>query len=85
MSELLQFALVTFTSVLFIVDPIAVIPTYLVITQDETPAQRAITARRACIARHVSASGRRAGGPGKAFSGRPHAVLPGLILHQDRG
>lgn len=50
MSELLQFALVTFTSVLFIVDPIAVIPTYLVITQDETAAQRAITARRACIA-----------------------------------
>ncbi len=50
MSELLQFALVTFTSVLFIVDPIAVIPTYLVITQDESPAQRAITARRACVA-----------------------------------
>jgi multiple antibiotic resistance protein len=49
-SELLQFALVTFTSVLFIVDPIAVIPTYLVITQDETAAQRAVTARRACIA-----------------------------------
>ena len=45
-----QFALVTFTSVLFIVDPIAVIPTYLVITHDETPEQRAATARRACIA-----------------------------------
>jgi multiple antibiotic resistance protein len=45
-----QFALVTLTSILFIVDPIAVIPTYLVITQDETPAHRAITARRACIA-----------------------------------
>ncbi len=50
MSELLQFALVTFTSVLFIVDPIAVIPTYLVITQDETASQRAMTARRACVA-----------------------------------
>lgn len=50
MSELLQFALVTFTSVLFIVDPIAVIPTFLVITQDQAPAQRAITARRACVA-----------------------------------
>jgi multiple antibiotic resistance protein len=49
-SELLQFALVTFTSVLFIVDPIAVIPTYLVITQDETASQRAMTARRACVA-----------------------------------
>ena len=46
----LQFALVTFTSVLFIVDPIAVVPTYLVITQGQTPAQRHVTARRACIA-----------------------------------
>lgn len=50
MGNLTQFALVTFTSVLFIVDPIAVIPTYLVITQGETPAQRAVTARRACVA-----------------------------------
>jgi multiple antibiotic resistance protein len=46
----LQFALITFTSILFIVDPIAVIPTYLVITRNETAAQRASTARRACIA-----------------------------------
>ncbi len=50
MGNIVQFALVTLTSVLFIVDPIAVIPTYLVITQGETPAQRAVTARRACIA-----------------------------------
>ena len=50
MTTYLQFALITFTSVLFIVDPIAVIPTYLVITRDESPAQRARTARRACIA-----------------------------------
>lgn len=48
--NLIQFGLVTFTSVLFIVDPIAVIPTYLVITQDETALQRRRTARRACIA-----------------------------------
>jgi multiple antibiotic resistance protein len=46
----LQFALVTFTSVLFIVDPIAVIPTYLVITQGQTSAQRQATALRACVA-----------------------------------
>jgi multiple antibiotic resistance protein len=46
----LQFALVTFTSVLFIVDPIAVVPTYLVITQGQTQAQRRVTAARACIA-----------------------------------
>lgn len=50
MSELWQFALITFTSLLFIVDPIAVVPTYLVITQDETPAQRRVTAARACVA-----------------------------------
>jgi multiple antibiotic resistance protein len=50
MGNLAQFALVTLTSVLFIVDPIAVIPTYLVITQGETTAQRAVTARRACVA-----------------------------------
>ena len=46
----MEFALVTFTSVLFIVDPIAVIPSYLVVTRSETPAQRASTAKRACFA-----------------------------------
>ena len=45
-----QFALLTFTSVLFIVNPIAVIPTYLVITQKDTARHRAVTARRACVA-----------------------------------
>jgi multiple antibiotic resistance protein len=49
-NDIAQFALVTFTSILFIVDPIAVIPTYLVVTHRETPAQRAVTARRACVA-----------------------------------
>jgi multiple antibiotic resistance protein len=51
--EYLQFALITFTSVLFIVDPIAVIPTYLVITSGETPKERAGTAGRACLAAAV--------------------------------
>ena len=50
MQSLFEFALVTFTSLLFIVDPIAVVPSYLVVTRTETPAQRATTARRACIA-----------------------------------
>ena len=50
MHPISEFALVTFTSVLFIVDPIAVVPSYLVITRSETAAQRAATARRACIA-----------------------------------
>ena len=50
MDNVAQFALLTLTSLLFIVNPIAVIPTYLVITQKETAEQRAGTARRACIA-----------------------------------
>ncbi|MDQ6831347.1 MAG: MarC family protein [Gemmatimonadota bacterium] len=50
MNDFAQFAFITFTSVLFIVDPIAVIPTYLVITQSETPEQRARTAIRASVA-----------------------------------
>src|SRR6476646_376666 len=53
MEELGRFALVTFTSVLFIVDPVAAIPTYLLITQQESPAERRRTARRACIAMTV--------------------------------
>src|SRR3954463_15583336 len=53
MDELARFALVTFTSVLFIVDPIAAVPTYLVITQEETAAERRRTALRACIAMTV--------------------------------
>jgi len=47
--ENVQFALLTLTSILFIVNPIAVIPTYLVITQKDTAERRARTARRACI------------------------------------
>jgi multiple antibiotic resistance protein len=58
----LQFALITFTSLLFIVDPIAVIPTYLVITRSETRVQRARTARRACIAAAVMLTGFAVGG-----------------------
>jgi multiple antibiotic resistance protein len=50
MNDLARFALVTFTSMLFIVDPIAAVPTYLVITQDETRLERQRTARRACVA-----------------------------------
>ena len=51
--DLPRFALVTFTSVLFIVDPVAAIPTYLVITQRETREERRRTARRACVAMTV--------------------------------
>lgn len=50
MNDFAQFALVTFTSILFLVDPIAVVPTFLAITQGETLERRQATARRACIA-----------------------------------
>jgi MarC family membrane protein len=50
MQDILQFALITLTSVLFIVDPIAAVPSYLVVTQNETPAERKRTALRACVA-----------------------------------
>jgi multiple antibiotic resistance protein len=50
MNEFAQFALITFTSVLFIVDPVAALPTFLVITQDQTAAERRRTALRACVA-----------------------------------
>lgn len=53
MSDLLRFALVSFTSVLFIVDPVAAVPAYLVITQDETKEGRRRTALRACLAMTV--------------------------------
>ncbi|HWZ61066.1 MAG TPA: MarC family protein [Gemmatimonadaceae bacterium] len=54
MREYFQFALITFTSILFIVDPIAVIPTYLVITSGETPDERKETAFRACLAAGIA-------------------------------
>ena len=50
MGDFPHFALITFTSVLFIVDPLAAVPSYLVITQDETREERRRTARRACVA-----------------------------------
>ena len=53
MSEFAQFALITFTSVLFIVDPVAAVPSYLVVTQNETAGQRQRTALRACVAMAV--------------------------------
>jgi multiple antibiotic resistance protein len=53
MGDFAQFALITFTSILFLVDPIAVVPTFLAITQGETVERRRATARRACIAAAV--------------------------------
>ncbi|HET9297456.1 MAG TPA: MarC family protein [Candidatus Binatia bacterium] len=49
MDNVAQFALVSLTSLLFIVDPIAVVPAYLVITDGETSEDQRRTAKRACI------------------------------------
>ncbi|HZK78558.1 MAG TPA: NAAT family transporter [Gemmatimonadaceae bacterium] len=49
-----QFAFITFTSILFLVDPIAVVPAYLAFVRSESPAQRKATARSACIAAAIT-------------------------------
>ena len=49
-----QFAFVTFTSILFLVDPIAVVPAYLAFVRTENPERRKATARAACIAAAVT-------------------------------
>src|ERR687893_2660941 len=49
MNELAQFALVAFTSTLFLVDPVAVIPAYLAFTRTDSVAHRRHTATLACI------------------------------------
>ncbi len=53
MGDLLTFALITFTSVLFIVDPLEAVPAFLVVTQDEDRAARRRTALRASVAMAV--------------------------------
>ena len=45
----MQSLVVTFTSILFIVDPLAAVPAYLVVTQEESNSQRRRTALRACV------------------------------------
>jgi multiple antibiotic resistance protein len=44
---LLQFALIAFTSIFVLVDPIAAVPTFLAMTGDSNPAQRRHMAKRA--------------------------------------
>ena len=46
MGHLLQELLLVFTSVLFIVDPFAVIPSFLAMTERDSPATRRVLARR---------------------------------------
>jgi multiple antibiotic resistance protein len=54
MDELAQFALVAFTSILFLVDPIAVIPAYLAFTRADSVGHRRRTATVACIAAGIA-------------------------------
>lgn len=54
MNELGQFALVAFTSILFLVDPIAVIPAYLAFTRSDSAAHRRRTATVACVAATIA-------------------------------
>ncbi len=49
MSDIGQFGLVAFTSILFLVDPVAVIPAYLAFTRNDTLAHRRRTATVACF------------------------------------
>ena len=47
MAELLQFSLIAFTSIFVLVDPVAAIPTFLVMTSDSVTKRRRHMARRA--------------------------------------
>jgi multiple antibiotic resistance protein len=49
MTALLEFTLLALSSLFVIVDPIAIVPTFLAITPNETPAERIRMARLACI------------------------------------
>lgn len=50
MNDLFTFALVAFSAVFFVVDPIAVVPVFLAMTARDTPAQKHRIALRAAVA-----------------------------------
>jgi multiple antibiotic resistance protein len=47
--DVLTFGLVAFSAIFFVVDPLAVLPIFLAMTANETPAQKRATALRAAI------------------------------------
>lgn len=69
----LQYALVALSSVFFLVDPIAAVPTFLAMTGDATPAQRKRMARRASWTCVIALSG-------FALAGRLLFKLLGITL-----
>jgi len=56
MPEALKFAIVTFTAVLFVVDPFAAVPIFLAITAGDTADKRRVIARRAALAAFATLS-----------------------------
>jgi len=48
-NEVLSFSLLAFTSIFFIVDPIAIVPVFLAVTDGQTPEERRRTAFRASM------------------------------------
>jgi multiple antibiotic resistance protein len=54
--EDIKFALVTFSAIFFVIDPLANVPIFLTITATDTPAQRRRTAARAALAAWVTLS-----------------------------
>jgi multiple antibiotic resistance protein len=54
--EDIKFALVTFSAIFFVIDPLASVPIFLSITASDTPAQRRRTAARAALAAWVTLS-----------------------------
>lgn len=76
----------SFTPVLFIVDPVAAVPTYLVITQQETPAERRRTALRACVAMTVLLAIPMLAGPGAistaiVVAGQAHGPVQTIVVY----
>lgn len=54
MTELLSFAVVAFSAIFFVVDPLAIIPVFLVMTSGDSLAKKRRTARKAAIATSVT-------------------------------
>jgi multiple antibiotic resistance protein len=49
MRDVFTFGLVAFSAIFFVVDPLAVLPVFLAMTRNETPAQKRATALRAAV------------------------------------
>lgn len=49
MTDLLTFAVMAFSTLFFVMDPLGLLPIFITVTANETPAQRRLTARRASL------------------------------------